>query len=190
MPAGGTNSEEMMKGETTRFWAEAAQQILGHHVTFSGPKGRATCQCAGASTAPGLRWCEAERQSRQIRLCTGVGGECRIVRPSSLTRTDRRKIVPVPDDDSEAAKAGVRKRPAIYLVQKDGERFEIYSSIAKAVSVLPEGMRELAVESVKATESGPNSGMCPSRSDESSETGPATCRRGRQRTGSTKADYG
>ena len=140
--------------ETKRFWAEAAQRILGHEIAFAGPKGKASCHCAGASAAQCLRWCEAEWPGRHIRLCTGVGGECRIVRPASLTETDRRSIVPGPDDDSEAAKAGnagVSKRPAIYLVEKEGELFEIYSSVEKAVSVLPEDKRKMAVESVRST---------------------------------------
>ena len=144
----------MMDAESRRFWAEAAQQILGHGVTYAGPKGKATCHCAGASAAPGLRWCEAEWPRRQIRLCTGVGGECRIVRPSSLTETERGSIVTGPDEDSEVAKAGeagVRKPPSIYLIENDGEGFEIYSSMAKAVSVLPEDKREMAVESLMST---------------------------------------
>ena len=143
-----------MEVETKRFWAEAAQRILGHGVKFSGPKGKATCQCAGASAAPGLRWCEAEWPRRQIRLCTGVGGQCRIVWDTSLTETDRGSIVTGPDEDSEVAKAGevgIRKLPSIYLVENDGEGFEIYSSMAKAVSVLPEDKREMAVESLRST---------------------------------------
>ena len=144
----------MMDAESKRFWAEAAQRILGHEVTFAGPKGKATCHCAGASAAPGLRWYEAEWPRRQIRLFTGVGGECRIVRPTSLTETERESIVTGPDEDSEVAKAGeagVRKPPSIYLIENDGEGFEIYSSMAKAVSVLPEDKREMAVESLMST---------------------------------------
>ena len=59
-----------------------------------------------------------------------------------------------PDVDSEVAKAGtagVRKPPPIYLVEKDGEVFEIYSSMAKAVSVLPKDKREMAIESLMST---------------------------------------
>ena len=143
-----------MDMEKRQFWADAAERILGHEVTFSGPKGKATCHCAGASAAPGLRWCEAEWPSRAIRLCTGVGGECRIVRPSSLTETERASIVTAPDEDSEAAKAGwrgIRRPPAVYLVQNDGEVSEIYSSMEKAVSVLPEDKRKMAVESLMST---------------------------------------
>ena len=141
-----------MDMETRQFWADAAQRILGHAVSFAGPKGKATCHCAGASAAPGLHWCEAEWPSRDIRLCTGVGGECRIVRPSSLTETERGSVSG-PDEDSEAkaGEAGVRTRPAVYLVENDGQMFEIYSSMAKAVSVLPEDKREMALRSLLST---------------------------------------
>ena len=142
-----------MDMETGQFWADAAQRILGHAVSFAGPKGKATCHCAGANTAPGLRWCKAEWPSRHIRLSTGVGGECRIVRPWSLSETEHGNLSG-PDDDSEAAKAGVagvKKPPPIYLVEKDGELIDVYSSMAKAVSVLPEDKRELAVESLMST---------------------------------------
>ena len=144
----------MMEVETKRFWAEAAQRILGHEVKFSGPKGKATCHCAGASAAPGLRWCEAEWPRRQIRLCTGVGGECRIVRPTSLTETERGEH----RDGSRRRFRGGQGRDgwgqeaSRYLpVENDGEVFEIYSSMAKAVSVLPEDKREMAVESLMST---------------------------------------
>ena len=144
----------VMDMETRQFWADAARRILGHEISFAGPKGKATCHCAGASAATGLRWCKAEWPRRHIRLCTGVGGGCRIVRASSLTETDRASIVTGPDEDSEVAKAGldgIRKPPAIYLVQKDGDLIDIYSSTAKAVSVLPEGKRRMAIESLLST---------------------------------------
>ena len=143
-----------MKEEIKRYWAEAAQRILGHEVAFAGPKGKATCHCAGASATPGLRWCKAEWPRRRVRLCTGVGGECRVVRPESLTETEFGRIVAGPDEDSEAAKAGedgIRKRPFVYVVQTDGKESEVYSAMARAVSVLPEHKRDTAVESLRST---------------------------------------
>ena len=76
------------------------------------------------------------------------------MRPSSLTETELGSIVTGPDEDSEVAKAGeagIRKPPSIYLVEKDGELIDIYSSTAKAVSILPKDKREMAVESLKST---------------------------------------
>ena len=124
-----------MDAETKRFWAEAAQRILGHEVTFAGPKGKATCHCAGASAAPGLRWCKAEWQRRQIRLCTGVGGECRIVRPSSLTETERGSIVTGPDEDSEVAKAGEAGVPG--PADKDNRAASPPAPYQRAVTLRP-----------------------------------------------------
>ena len=163
----------MMDTESKRFWAEAAQRILGHEVTFAGPKGKATCHCAGASAAPGLRWCEAEWPRRQNSTMHRGG---RRVQDRASLLADRDRAREHRDGSrrrfrgGEGREAGVRKPPAIYLVENDGEVFEIYSSMAKAVSVLPEDKREMAVESLMSTGKWTNAGRtrsteCPSRGD-------------------------